>query len=64
METTLERPQTQRIDIQQHSAIGMLWFGGWLFAMGFLHLSFGKAVLGLLIWPFYIGVALASLLAR
>jgi hypothetical protein len=30
--------------------------------MGVLHLSFWKAVLAVLIWPFYLGVALAPLL--
>ena len=64
MEGTVQRPLTQRIRIEQHSAIGLLWFGGWLFTIGFLHLSLGKVVLALLIWPFYLGVALAPLLAR
>jgi hypothetical protein len=64
MEHIVERPQTQRIRIEQHSAVGMLWFGAWLFTIGFLHLSFWKAVLALLIWPVYIGVALTPLLAR
>jgi hypothetical protein len=62
MEHTGERPQTQRIRIEQHSAIGMLWFGAWLFTIGFLHLSFWKAVLALLVWPYYLGTALAPLL--
>ena len=64
METTVERPLTQRIRIEQHSAIGMLWFASWLFTIGFLHLSFWKGVLALLGWPYYIGVVLAPLLAR
>jgi hypothetical protein len=50
---------TQRIRIEQHSAIGMLWFGAWLFTIGFLHLAFWKGVLALFIWPYYLGVALA-----
>lgn len=64
MEGTVQKPETQRIRIEQHSAIGMLWFGAWLFTIGFLHLSFWKAVLALLVWPYYIGVALTPLLAR
>jgi uncharacterized membrane protein len=40
----------------------MLSFGGWLFAITFLDLSFWKAVLALLILAFYLGVALAPLL--
>jgi hypothetical protein len=55
----VENP-TQRIRVEPHSAIGMLWFGAWLFTLGFLHLTFWKAVLALLIWPYYLGVALAA----
>jgi hypothetical protein len=62
MEQPMEKPQTQRIRIEQHSAIGMLWFGAWLFTIGFLHLTFWKALLALLVWPYYIGVALAPVL--
>jgi hypothetical protein len=36
--------------------LGGLWFGGWLFTIGFAHLSFWKAVLGLIIWPYFLGV--------
>ena len=36
--------------------LGTLWFGGWLFTIGFAHLSFWKAVLGLVIWPYFLGV--------
>jgi hypothetical protein len=32
-----------------------LWFIGWLFTIGFAHLSFWKGVLALLIWPYYLG---------
>lgn len=35
---------------------GMLWFGGWLFTIGIAHLGFWKAVLGLVIWPYFLGV--------
>ena len=47
MEDTAQRQPSQRIRIEQHSAVGMLWFGAWLFTIGFLHLSFWKAVLAL-----------------
>jgi len=36
--------------------IGPIWFAGWLFCIGFLKLAFWKAVLGLIIWPYYLGV--------
>jgi len=38
----------------------MLWFAGWWFTIGWLHLSFWKAVLGLLIWPYYLGIAFST----
>ena len=49
-----------RIKIEQHSSLGLLWFAGWLFTIGFLQLGFWKGVLGLIVWPYFIGAALAS----
>lgn len=40
--------------------MGPLWFTGWLFCVGFLHLPVGKAVLGLVLWPYYLGAALGG----
>lgn len=37
---------------------GAFWFAGWLFTIGFVGLPFWRAVLGLIIWPYYLGVAL------
>lgn len=34
---------------------GPLWMMGWLFTIGYAHLSFGKIILGLLLWPYYLG---------
>ena len=53
----------EKIRIEQHSAIGSLWFAGWLFSIGYLHLSFWKGVLGLIAWPYFIGVAISKLQA-
>jgi len=39
-----------------HGSIGMLWFGAWLFTIGFLRLTFWKGVLALLLWPYFLGV--------
>ena len=36
-------------------AAGMIWFGGWLFTIGFAQLAFWKALLALCIWPYYLG---------
>jgi uncharacterized membrane protein len=55
---------TERIRIEQHSFAGVVWFWAWLFTIGFLHLTFWKAVLGLVLWPYYLGVALGPLLHK
>lgn len=47
----------ERIRIESHSFSGLLWFIGWLFTIGFVHLGFWKGVLAMLIWPYYLGVA-------
>lgn len=52
----------EKIRIEQHSFGGLIWFFGWLFTIGFLHLTFWKGVLALIVWPVYIGSALSPLL--
>ena len=47
------RPRSISVSMQ---GAGMLWFAAWLFTIGFAHLGFWKAVLALLIWPYFIGV--------
>lgn len=43
---------------------GLAWFAAWLFAIGYLRLSFGQGVLALLLWPYYLGRAFAGSLRR
>jgi len=50
-----------KIKIEQHSVSGTLWFAGWLFTIGYLHLTFFRGVLAMVLWPYYIGVAVAAL---
>jgi hypothetical protein len=38
--------------------LGPIWFIGWLFTVGFIGLPFWKAVLALIMWPYFLGVAL------
>ena len=54
----------ERIRIEQHSFMGTVWFGGWLFTLGFLRLVFWKGVLAIVLWPYYLGVAMSSWLQR
>ncbi len=51
----------ERIKVEQHSSIGLLWIAGWLFTIGYLKLSFWIGVLALFIWPYYIGDALTRI---
>ncbi|HVN93077.1 MAG TPA: hypothetical protein VMT38_05250 [Terracidiphilus sp.] len=46
----------QRIRIEQHTVSGLAWCAAWLFTIGYLHLSFWRGVLAIVIWPYYIGV--------
>ena len=50
----------ERIKIEQHSSIGLLWAAGWLFTIGYLKLGFWKAILGLLVWPYLLGANLTT----
>jgi len=36
-----------------------VWAAGWLFSIGYLHLPFWRAVLALIIWPYFLGAAVA-----
>jgi hypothetical protein len=35
--------------------MGPIWAMGWLFTAGYLHLPIGKIILGILLWPYYLG---------
>lgn len=54
--------RSQKIRIEQHSLTGGLWFAAWLFTIGYLHLTFWKGVLAIVIWPYYMGVHAATLM--
>jgi hypothetical protein len=41
------------------TTVSGLWFGGWLFTIGYAHPHFWQIVLALLIWPYYVGEAVA-----
>ena len=52
----------EKIKIEQHSIMGGVWFGAWLFTIGYLQLTFWKGVLAIVIWPYYLGVKFSTLL--
>lgn len=52
----------EKIKIEQHSFAGLFWVVGWLFTIGFLHLPFWQSLLAIMLWPYYIGVAVSILM--
>ncbi len=36
---------------------GAFWFAGWLFTIAFARLVWWKALLALILWPYFLGVA-------
>jgi hypothetical protein len=52
----------EKINVEQHSGGGILWIAGWLFTIGYLQLTFWKAVLAIVVWPYYVGVAISALM--
>lgn len=53
----------ERIKIQSGPSLGVLWFIGWLFTIGFLGLGFWMGLLAIIVWPYFIGAHLAPLAA-
>ena len=50
----------ERIKVEAHGGLGVVWFVGWLFSVGYLGLGFWKGLLGLFIWPYFIGAHMAE----
>jgi hypothetical protein len=50
--------KTVKSKIEFAGLVGPLWCIGWLFTVGFAGLSFWRAVLALILWPYYLGSAL------
>jgi len=37
--------------------MGIIWSFGWLFTIAFAELLWWQAILGIIIWPYYLGLA-------
>jgi len=46
----------QRIRVEQHGGLGVIWCAGWLFTIGYLQLTFWKGLLAIAVWPYFLGV--------
>ena len=40
---------------------GVIWFIGWLFTIGFTTLAWWQVILGIVVWPYYLGKEVISL---
>ena len=61
METDTGSKSVQKIHVEQHTFMGLAWCALWLFTIGYLHLSFWRGVLAIILWPYYIGAHAAML---
>jgi hypothetical protein len=43
--------------VKVDTGMGIIWFIGWLFTISFAKLIWWKAILGLVIWPYWLGLA-------
>lgn len=50
----------QKIRISNTLSLGGLWFAGWLFSIGYLKLAFFQGLIGLVLWPYFIGAHFAG----
>jgi hypothetical protein len=50
--------QTGKSTIRVDTGTGMFWFIGWLFTLAFAKLIWWQAIIALIIWPYYLGMAL------
>lgn len=50
---------TSGVRITQHGGLGMAWFIGWLFTIGYLQQGFWQGLLGLFVWPYFLGAHFA-----
>ena len=45
-----------KVRVETGGWMGMVWFGGWLFTLGYLHLLvMPQGLYALNLWPYYLG---------
>lgn len=45
----------EKVKVENHSFTAFSWFAAWLFTISFLKLSFVKAAVAIILWPYFIG---------
>lgn len=54
----------ERIRIEQHGSAGLLWIAAWLFTIGVVHPGFWRGALALLLWPYYLGSHVTTMIGQ
>jgi hypothetical protein len=49
--------KTKTVRVNNSSAAGAFWTAGWIFTIAFAKLIWWKALLALIIWPWYLALA-------
>ena len=47
-------------DVDRGGCMAGIWIIGWLFTIGFAHLSVKQALLGIIVWAYYLGSKLGG----
>jgi hypothetical protein len=50
-------PKTSMFEVNAGTLVDPIWFIGWLFTIGFSKLIWWQAIIGLVVWPYFLGVA-------
>jgi hypothetical protein len=56
-----EEKKGRKMNKAQGGFMGAFWFAGWLFTIGFASLAWWKIILGIVIWPWYLGNHLVAI---
>ena len=52
-----DETKTKPVHVHSGSTAGAFWTAGWIFTVAFAKLIWWKALLALIIWPWYLGLA-------
>jgi hypothetical protein len=55
-----KKEKRERGHTENASLVGPVWYIGWLFTVAFAKLSFVKGLFAIVLWPYYLGSALAG----
>ena len=56
-----EEDMERRMRMRGAGFMGAFWFAGWLFSIGYIHLVWWKIILGIVVWPWFMGNHLAGI---